>query len=72
MEFKMFVGNNLIDSVPVSITQIRKQGFMEGLIAMLCEKHIHLLETSVENPCYYIDHVPSAMNDRRKNNDSIQ
>jgi hypothetical protein len=66
MEFKMFIGNNLIDSVPVSFSQIRKPGFLEGLTHKLKKKHEDLIQATTETPLYYIEHVPSAMNHKKK------
>ena len=66
MELKMFIGNNLIDSVPVSFSQIRKPGFLEGLTGKLKLKHEELIQAASETPLYFIEHVPSAMNIKKK------
>jgi hypothetical protein len=66
MELKMFIGNSLIDSVPVSFSQIRKPGFLEGLTARLKEKHDVLIQAARESPLYFIEHVPSSMNLHKK------
>jgi hypothetical protein len=66
MELKMFIGNNLIESVPVSFAQIRKPGFLETLTGKLKAKHEELIQTASETPLYFIEHVPSAMNIKKK------
>ena len=66
MELKMFIVNDLIDSFPVSFSQIRKPGFLEGLTSRLKAKHETLIEATSETPLYFIEHVPSAMNLKKK------
>lgn len=66
MELKMFIGSNFIDSVPVSFSQIRKPGFLEGLMGKLRAKHEKLIQSASETPLYFVEHVPSAMNIKKK------
>lgn len=58
----MFIGNSLIDSLPVSFSKISQKGYLEGLCDKLVQKHQDELKSAPENPVFYIDHVPSSMN----------
>jgi hypothetical protein len=58
----MFIGNSLIDSIPVIFSKITQPGYLEQLKAKLEEKHAESLATGKETPVFYIDRVPSSMN----------
>ena len=62
MELQMFLGNELIDSLPVNFQKITWPGYLEDLRLSLEEKHRELLEKSSQLPLFFIDHVPSSMN----------
>lgn len=62
MELKMFIGNSLIDSIPVIFSKITQPGYLEQLREKLEEKHADKLASGNGNPVFYIDHVPSSMN----------
>ena len=62
MELQMFLGNELIDSLPVNFQKITWPGYLEDLRLSLEEKHMELLEKSSQLPLFFIDHVPSSMN----------
>ena len=62
MELKMFIGNSLIDSIPVLFSKITQPGYLEQLREKLEEKHADQLATGNGTPVFYIDRVPSSMN----------
>lgn len=62
MELQMFLGNELIDALPVNFQKITWPGYLDDLRLTLEEKHRDLLEKSNLPPVFFIDHVPSSMN----------
>ena len=58
----MFIGNNLIDSIPVIFSKITQPGYLEQLREKLEEKHADLVAAGNGTLVFYIDHVPSSMN----------
>jgi hypothetical protein len=62
MELKMFIGDSLIDSIPVIFSKITQPGYLEQLREKLEEKHADRLASATEAAVFYIDHVPSSMN----------
>ena len=61
MKLRMFIADNLIDSVPVSAKKLPEPGYIESLKAMLEEKHSLLLKETTEKVQFYIEYVPSSM-----------
>ncbi|GAC1418526.1 MAG: hypothetical protein NVS1B13_15650 [Flavisolibacter sp.] len=64
MELKMYINNNLVDSLPVSIKQAFNTRFLEHIKHDLEEKHKNLIEQK-SKPLYFIGHLPSIM-ERKK------
>ncbi len=60
MELKMYINNNLVDSLPVSIKQAFNTRFLEHIKHDLEKKHKNLIEQK-SKPLYFIGHLPSIM-----------
>jgi hypothetical protein len=61
MKLRMFIANNLIDSLPVDFKKLPEPGYIDGLKARLEEKHASLLKETTESVQFFIEHVPSSM-----------
>jgi len=64
MDLKMFIGNELIDTVNINATQLNKPGYVEFLKMEMEEKNEDIIDLSNEEPQFFIDTVPSSMNKR--------
>lgn len=63
MDLKMFIGNELIDSVRINTAQLNKPGYVEFLKMEIEEKNEEVIDLSNEEPQFFIDAVPSSMNE---------
>jgi hypothetical protein len=61
MELKMFIGENLVDSLPVSRTQLVIPGFIRTLKNELEERNAEIIDLTEETPCFFIDTIPSRI-----------
>lgn len=59
----MFIGNELIDSVRINTAQLNKPGYVEFLKMEIEEKNEEVIDLSNEEPQFFIDAVPSSMNE---------
>jgi hypothetical protein len=66
MELKMFIGDILIDSIPISPTYLENRGRLYALQAQLEEKNEDILDLSRIEPSFLIDSVPSRINNQDK------
>jgi len=62
----MYIKDRLIDTVPVSFKKIATPGYLEGLKIELEEKHAAVINSSGEQPVFFVEHVPSSMNPKKK------
>jgi hypothetical protein len=66
MYLKMLVGNDLIDLLPVDFNNLLIPGYLEGLKQQLEEKHAGFIKSSLSRPLFFVDNVPSSMNQKNK------
>ena len=64
MELKMELDQKLIDTVSISFEKILIPGYLENIKMELEEKHAVLIKEAKTRPLFYVDHVPSSMNNK--------
>jgi hypothetical protein len=62
VDLKMFIGNRLVDAIKITSTQLHKAGCIEHLKMEMEERNEDIIDLSNEEPEFFIDTVPSAMN----------
>jgi hypothetical protein len=62
MDLKMFVKGKLIDERIINILRLNSPGYIHTLKMEMEEKNEDVLDLSAEEPEFFIDHVPSSMN----------
>lgn len=62
MDLKMFIGNELIDVIPINSACLHMPGYIQFLKMDMEEKHEDIIDLSNEDPKFFIDAVPSSMN----------
>jgi hypothetical protein len=65
MELKMFIGDKLIDVIAINATKLNLPGYVHSLRMDMEEKNEAIIDLSEEEPKFFIDKVPSAMNKNR-------
>lgn len=65
MELKMFIGENLIDVAEINLYKINTPGYINSLKMQLEEDNEEIIDLSEEQPQFFIDHVPSVMNNAK-------
>ena len=61
MELMMYLGNDLIESVPINLQQISQPGYLGRFKRVLKEKHSLLIEQSPSGPEFLVvDLSPSG------------
>jgi hypothetical protein len=61
MELMMYLGNDLIESVPINLQQISQPGYLGRFKRVLKEKHSMLIEQSPSGPEFLVvDLSPSG------------
>ena len=58
----MFIGQNLIDSLPLNLSRMNHPGYIHYLKTELEEKNEDIIELSAEEPVFFIDSIPSRLN----------
>lgn len=58
----MFIGQHLIDSLPMNLSQMNNPGYIHYLKTELEEKNEDIIELSSEEPVFFIDSIPSRFN----------
>jgi hypothetical protein len=61
----MAIENKVIDSMPLSLYRLTDPEYIAGLKAGLEEKHSATIEARKRKPVFFIEGVPSAMNQRK-------
>jgi hypothetical protein len=62
MQLNMAVGTMIIDSIPVDQTKLLDVAYLQGLKIYLQEKNNEVFLNSNEEITYFVDEVPSKMN----------
>jgi hypothetical protein len=62
IEIQMFIGQELIDSLPVNAHQMNHAGYIHSLKAKLEEKNEDIIDLSGDEPVFFIDAIPSRFN----------
>jgi hypothetical protein len=62
MKLKMYIGDQLVASVPLQPGKIKKPGFIQDLVNNLKEQHQHEIKNHPKKVVFFIDNVPSSMN----------
>jgi hypothetical protein len=65
MDLKMYLKNELIDSVKINSTQLNKPGYIGFLKSEMEEKNEDIIDLSNEEPQFFIETIPSSMNTSR-------
>lgn len=65
MKLKMFLGSELIDSVPINVLQLNHPGYIQNLKMEMEDKNEDILDLSKEQPKFFIEPVPSSMNSKK-------
>jgi len=65
IELKMFIGDKLIDVAEINLYKLNSPGYINSLKIQLEEDNEEILDLSEEQPKFFIDHVPSLMNNRK-------
>jgi hypothetical protein len=61
MKLMMFLGNDLIEAVPLNITQISQPGYVGNLKRTLKQKHHDLIQQEPEEPEFLVvDPLPQS------------
>ncbi|HEU4469488.1 MAG TPA: hypothetical protein VFR58_00270 [Flavisolibacter sp.] len=60
MELMMYLGNDLIESIPVKSDKISQPGYLGGFKRELKQKHSMLLETSPQPPEFLVINLQPA------------
>jgi len=66
MQLKMQIGMRLIGSVPLDKNRIKDREYIQEKLQELEIKFAEQVETSFKPPVFYIDTVPSKMNESNK------
>jgi hypothetical protein len=66
MQLKMQIGMQLVGSVPLDKNKITDREYIQEKIQELEIKFAEQMETSFKTPVFYIDTVPSKMNEFNK------
>jgi hypothetical protein len=64
MQLMMYLGNDLIETVPVSFDQISKPGYLGKFKRLLKEKYAELIRQSTDTPEFLV--VPLGMAEARQ------
>jgi hypothetical protein len=62
MELQMFIGQHLVDSIPLNLLQMNNPGYIHSIKNELEEKNEDIIDLSVEKPVFFIDSIPSRLN----------
>jgi hypothetical protein len=62
MDLKMFLGNECIDSRKINAMKLNTPGYIDSLRFEMEERNEGIIDLSNEEPTFYIDTIPSAMN----------
>jgi hypothetical protein len=62
MKLAMFIGNKMIDSLPIDPERPVSAGYLGILKTSLEERNEEILDLSGEDPSFFIDNIPSSMN----------
>ena len=65
MQLKMFIGEKLIDVAEINLNKVSSPGYIHSLKMQLEADNEEVLDLSEEQPQYFIDHVPSLMNNTK-------
>ncbi|HLG40084.1 MAG TPA: hypothetical protein VI461_10460 [Chitinophagaceae bacterium] len=66
MDLMMYIGNDLIESVPLDNGRISKPGYVGSIKRCLKVKHVELIEQSAERPEFLvIDNSPKVMQEKK-------
>lgn len=60
----MFIGNKLIDEMKINAAQLNRPGYIQTLKMEMEDRNEDIIDLSKEEPQFFIDAVPSAMNRR--------
>jgi vacuolar-type H+-ATPase subunit D/Vma8 len=63
MQLIMIVDGKPVDSVPLSNNELQSPGWMDQMKATLEEKNEDIIDLSRQEPQFFIDALPSRMND---------
>jgi hypothetical protein len=65
MELIMFLGNTPIDRIPIDAKKISSPGHIAHLKMEMQQRNEDIIDTSTEEPQFFIENVPSSMNARK-------
>lgn len=60
MQLMMYIGNDLIDSVPVNMYDLSKPGYLGRFKRQLKQRHIDLIQEANEQPEFLVINMKSA------------
>jgi hypothetical protein len=66
MEFKMFLGETLVDVKKINALKLNSPGYIDSLRIEMEEKNEEVIDLSREEPKFCIDTLPSIMNTNKK------
>jgi hypothetical protein len=62
MQLMMYLGNDLIDSVPVNMYDLSKPGYLGRFKRQLKQKHIDLIQEANQQPEFLVINMNTASN----------
>ena len=62
MQLMMYLGNDLIDSVPVNMYDLSKPGYLGRFKRQLKQRHIELIQEANQQPEFLVINVNPANN----------
>jgi hypothetical protein len=66
MDLMMYIGNDLIESVPLDNGRISKPGYVGSIKRCLKMKHVELIQQSAERPEFLvIDNSPKPIQEKK-------
>jgi hypothetical protein len=63
MDLKMFINEKLVDTEPIKIWKLNLPGYIRSLQMDMEERNEDIIDLSNEEPKFFIDRIPSTMND---------
>ena len=66
MELKMFLGEELVDSRRINALKLNTPGYIGLLRIEMEEENESIIDLSNEEPQFFLDNVPSQMNNLKK------
>ena len=65
MQLLMYIGNDLIESVPVSFSQLSQPGYLGKFKRVLKEKYAELFQQSETRPEFLVVNINTTQNEQR-------